>query len=201
MRKLSYTKAVIICHGKSEVQICKYIKQNLRLSIEISARKNGSLPIQINSLKSYLNNDVYKNLDSFINKFSKVNIVGEGKNQKIENFKFFIIMDTDDCTKEQREAYSSKEMFKDHWAYEYIVPIYNITNLEDVLKNCSIKCTKNTKNKTSTYIRVFPTDPKYTHSNDRVQLTDFRNKIEKCKYSNMDILIDYCLKCKPNNKN
>lgn len=196
MRKLSYTKAVIICHGKSEVQICKYIKQNLRLSIEISARKNGSLPIQINSLESYLSNDVYKNLDSFINKFTKVNIDGKGKARKLLNFKIFIIMDTDDCTEKQKNNFINKKIFTNHWARDYIIPIYNITNLEDVLKECSICYAKNNKEKNSTYIKVFPTDPKYLKSTDRVQLSEFRDKIKPSNKTNMDIFIDYCLENK-----
>ena len=59
MRQFHYTKAVVIVHGKSEKQICQYIKNKLRLKIEILSDKNGEKSIQITSLKNILNNSVY----------------------------------------------------------------------------------------------------------------------------------------------
>ena len=51
-RDLKYNKALIICHGKSEYHIARYIKSNLRLPISIFANQNGATSIQITSLKS-----------------------------------------------------------------------------------------------------------------------------------------------------
>lgn len=45
-----YLKAVVIVHGKSEKQICEYIKSNLRLKIDIVSEKRGEKSIQINGL-------------------------------------------------------------------------------------------------------------------------------------------------------
>ncbi|TKZ15846.1 hypothetical protein EZH24_13855, partial [Brachyspira catarrhinii] len=74
-------------------------------------------------------------------------------NQIDKNFKIFIIMDTDDCTAQQKSEFINKNMFKNHWAYNYIVPIYNDDNLENVL----IKATIEVENKKD-YIKIFPTD-------------------------------------------
>ena len=47
-----------------------------------------------------------------------------------------MIMDTDDCTLEQANAYKGKSMFKNHWAYDYIEPIYSQPNLDEFLRYC-----------------------------------------------------------------
>ncbi len=90
-------KAVVICHGKSEVQICKYIKTNLRIPIHIESRDKGKTSIQITSILDILNNLNYK---SAKNLKKHLNDKLELKKDKIqdENFKVFIIMDTDDCS-------------------------------------------------------------------------------------------------------
>lgn len=71
MKQLNYTKAVIIVHGKSEKQICQYIKNKLRLKIEIYSDKNGEKAIQITSLKNTLNNKIFKSFKKTGNKRKK----------------------------------------------------------------------------------------------------------------------------------
>ena len=124
-RKPNYLKCIVIVHGKSEKQICNYIKSKLRFHMEIIGKEKGQKSIQINGLQNLFNKD--KRLSAyndFITYFSDVEI--EGKKNKIASyFKIFVIMDTDDCSDEQRKKYISKELFKGHWAYDYIVPIFN----------------------------------------------------------------------------
>ena len=52
-------------------------------------------------------------------------------------------MDTDDCNENQKNSFKNKSMFKGHWLYDYIVPIYNDSNLEEVLVEAGIKFQKN----------------------------------------------------------
>lgn len=40
-KTLSYLKAVVICHGKSEKQMCDFIKSNLRIRIAVESDKKG----------------------------------------------------------------------------------------------------------------------------------------------------------------
>ena len=129
MKQLNYTKAIVIVHGKSEKQICQYIKNKFRLKIEIYSDKNGEKAIQITSLKNTLNNKIFKSFRNFINVYEDVKLTDDGKSID-SSFKIFIIMDTDDCTEEQKQNFNNKEMFKKHWAYNYIVPIYNIPEYE-----------------------------------------------------------------------
>lgn len=192
MKKLNYTKAVVIVHGKSEKQICQYIKNKLRLKIEIFSDKNGEKSIQITSLKNILNNKIFKSYRTFIRTFEDVEIKEDGKTLA-DNFKIFIIMDTDDCTEEQKEAFINKEMFKDHWGYNYIVPIYNIPELESVLKKAEVPFTKTGNKRKEEYIKLFPTDPKY-EKNDQIQIKELLEKLKKQNNNNLYEFLEFCLK-------
>lgn len=199
-RKLSYTKAIVIVHGKSELQIVDHIKSNLRISIESFSEKNGERSIQINGLKNTLGNTIFKKIECLLAKYPKIEVSGKGKKTKLENFKIFIIMDTDDCTSEEANNFINKEMFKKHWAYEYIYPIYNTSNLEDVLKKCNIKFKKENiskmknKNLKKCYVKIFPTDSSYSGKNDYQQLSEFSLNLTSCKNTNMNEFVDYCIK-------
>ncbi len=192
MRRLNYTKAVVIVHGKSEKQICQYIKNKLRLKIEIYSDKNGEKAIQITSLKNTLNNKIFKSYRNFINTFEDIELTAD--NKKINNdFKIFIIMDTDDCSETEKKKFINKEMFKGHWAYDYIVPIYNIPELETVLTEAKIPFTKTGVKRKKEYIKLFPTDPKYTKT-DEVQIKELLNTLKKQKNTNLNDFLDFCLK-------
>ncbi len=191
MKKLNYTKAVVIVHGKSEKQICQYIKNKLRLKIEIYSDKNGEKAIQITSLKNTLNNKIFRSYRNFINTFADIELI-DNKNIN-KDFKIFIIMDTDDCSEEEKRKFINKEMFKEHWAYDYIVPVYNIPELETVLTEAKVPFTKTGVKRKKEYIKLFPTDPKYTKT-DEVQIKELLNKLKKQKNTNLDEFLDFCLK-------
>lgn len=190
-----YTKALVIVHGKSELQICKYIKQNLRLPIEIKSDKNGEKSIQVTSIMNTLNDTQHKNLKAFFATYPGINISGKGKSAVIKDFKIFIILDLDDCTCTQASKFIDKSMFKGHWAYDYIIPIYNDKNLEDALQECGVKYEKKRAgDKKKEYVKIFPTDKKYAQKNDRLQISEFADMIKKSKKTNMYLLVDYCMK-------
>ncbi|MEG1312402.1 MAG: hypothetical protein RSD47_10405 [Romboutsia sp.] len=183
-----YTRAVIIVHGKSEEHICKYIKSNLKVKIEIY--KNNKSSIQITDLNKLINNEIFKNKKSFLKKYDDIEVI----KKELTNFKLFIIMDTDDCTNEKKQNYISGAMFKGHWAYDYIVPIYNNENLEDVMEKLGIKIEKDNKRE---YIKIFPTDRKYKQlKNDLIQVESMSNELKgQKKITNMSTFFDYCLNC------
>ncbi len=191
-RELNYLKAVVIVHGKSEKQICNFIKSNLRINIFIESDKNGEKAIQITSLmKRTLNNKKFKSFKSLKSFFDDLQIDKETK-QIADGFKIFIIMDTDDCTERQKQDFQNKAMFKDHWAYDYIVPIWNCPNLEEVLRKSGIKFKKKGKKQKDEYIDIFPTDEKYKKS-DVLQIKEFYNILENNNNTNMNIFVDFCL--------
>ncbi len=192
MKQLNYTKAVVIVHGKSEKQICQYIKNKLRLKMEIYSDKNGEKAIQITSLKNTLNNKIFKSYRNFIKIYEDVELSRDGKSIN-NNFKIFIIMDTDDCSAEQKRDFINREMFKGHWAYNYIVPIYNIPELESVLEKANIPFKKTGDKRKKEYIKLFPTDPKYEKT-DEIQIQELLNTLKKQENTNLYEFLDFCLK-------
>ena len=192
MRQLNYTKAVVIVHGKSERQICQYIKNKFRLKIEIYSDKNGEKAIQITSLKNTLNNKIFKSYRNFVKTYEDIKLTSDGKNID-KSFRIFIIMDTDDCSPSQKRDFMSGEMFKEHWAYKYIVPIYNIPELESVLEEANIPFKKAGDKRKKEYIKIFPTDSKYEKT-DEIQIKELLSTLKKQKNTNLNEFLDFCLK-------
>ena len=188
-RKPNYLKAVVIVHGKSELQMCKFIKSKLRIKMEFIANDNGKSSIQISGLLKRLNGKDIKDFNSFCKTYEDdIEIIN---NKLSPDFKIFIIMDTDDCSDEQRNNYKNKTMFKKHWAYDYICPIYNDSNLEEVLIKAGIEYRKHSK-KMKEYVEIFPTDKKYIKS-DTIQIEEFYEKLsEVTDISNMHEFIEFC---------
>ena len=192
MQQLNYTKAIVIVHGKSEKQICQYIKSKLRLKMEIVSNNNGESSIQITSVKQILNNMVFKSYNSFIKEYEDVKLSNNNKSLD-EDFKIFIILDTDDCTEKQKSAFINKEMFKSHWAYDHIVPIYDIPNLEAVLTKANVPFTKTGDKRKKEYVKLFPTDPKHEKS-DEIQIQELCDDLKKQTNTNLNEFLDFCLK-------
>lgn len=191
--KLNYLKGIIICHGKSEVCMARYITTNLHLNIEQFSNHNGKYSIQITSLLNFLNAPPFDKKTSFEKEY-EVESSGKGKNKIYKNFKLFIIMDTDDCTQEQKEDFINKEMFKKHWLKDYIVPIYNSESLEDVLLECGIMAKRiGEKEKGTYYQKIFPINRQPLSFDTVKEIKDFKDKISKSKHTNMSVVIDYCL--------
>jgi len=191
-RQLNYTKAVIIVHGKSELHMCKYIKKNLRLKVEIESEKKGEKSIQISGLINFLQGRNFSNLSNFIKKYDDIEVTGRGQKRELKNFKIFMIMDTDDCTLEQAKTYKDKSMFKNHWAYDYIEPIYNHPNLDMIVQGCGLAIIKD---KNRDYLKIFPIDHDYQNS-DAIQIEELTTKFSKDKNTNLDKFLEYCLQNK-----
>ena len=183
--KPSYNRAVVMVHGLSEYCIVKYIKSNLRITIEAHGEKNGRRSIQITGLKTIFNSSTFKNLNGFLKKY-ECEISKENGMKVMKNFKLFIIMDTDDCTCDEKEAFLNKSMFGDHWLYDYIITIANITNLEDVMMKCGIPIDEK-----SDYIKIFPINRKDSDVKQIENLNELLKKNERI--TNMSLLTRYCL--------
>lgn len=130
---------------------------------EVRRKKDGSLTVY--EVKKN-NNTVFGSYQSFIANYEDVKHIKNGKKSKIDSsFRIFIIMDTDDCTEVQKREFINKEMFKKHWAYEYIVPIFDSPDLESVLVKANIKFEKKGMERKKEYIKIFPTEQKYISMN------------------------------------
>ena len=163
--------------------------------MEIISDKKGEKSIQITSLKNILNNTVFGKYKSFITKYDDVKLVTNGKKTQIDSaFRIFIIMDTDDCSDAQKKEFINKDMFKKHWAYEYIIPIYDSPDLESVLVKAKIKFEKKGIERKKEYIKIFPTEQKYS-TREMIELKRFYDDLKQVKDTNMDEFIDFCLNC------
>ncbi len=185
-RKPIYLEILVIVHGRSEYFIAEYIKSNLKIKMGIDAENKGRNSIQITDLKIRLSNTVYKNRKSLLKKYPDIQVDEKGNPQ---NFKLFIIMDTDDCSETTKNDYITKRMFRKHWLYDYIVPIYNIKELEDVLKNSGMKYENRNKGE---YMKIFPVN---RNELDIAQIKEFGKTIKKSdKITNMYLFIEKCIK-------
>lgn len=83
-------------------------------------------------------------------------------------------------------------MFKNHWAYDYIVPIYNSPELETVMVKAGIKFEKKGDERKKEYIKIFPTDKKFL-GNQTVELSSFAEKLQDVKDTNLDEFVNHCI--------
>lgn len=182
-QKYNYMRLIAIVHGKSERYLCEYLKSNLRLHMGIAADKRGEKSIQINSLLNYLNNSIFSNPNRFFTTYP----VERMKKNKINNFNIFTIMDTDDCSDDQTQKYIDTTMFCNHWLYEYVVPIYNMGNLENVLRRSQWPCVVDKKD----YCKIFPVN---RESSDIEQVRQFLYALKNVQsISNLHLFIQKCI--------
>lgn len=186
----NYTKSLVVVHGKSEYDLVRYIYTNLHLNIKIIAKDKGRESIQINGLKTLFTKGSFLSLSKFSKEYG---IEYDKKNKVLKDFKLFVIMDTDDCSQETKNKYISGELFEFSVLKDYIIPIYNIENLEDVMIKAGIMTKRiPISQKGSFYSKVFPvnTEPK---SLDTInQVTGFYNKIKSLKETNLKVFVEYC---------
>lgn len=187
---LKYTKGVVIVHGKSELALVRYIHTNLHLPIRTISRKGGKTSIQINGLREFLNKKQFCSLSAFANEYS---VEYDKRNKKLIDFKLFIIMDVDDCDENMQKQYRYKKLFDGHPLKGYIVPIYNIRNLEEVLLKAGIMTEKIPDSKKGTYYnKIFPINTKPMSVDTVNQIRFFAAKLKGIEQSNMLEFVEYC---------
>lgn len=191
-KKLKRTIGIVICHGKTEYLMIRYIISNLHLKMEKDARDHGEHSIQITSIINFLKSGPYKNRKAFIEKF-----LSDGSElDDPDNFKVFIVMDTDDCTEKEKQDFISKAMFKKHWLYPYIEPIYNSENIDDVFLKSNINTRKISDDEKGTYYtEIFPINSEPLSLNTIQEIETFRDKLKSADKtsSNLIDLVAYCL--------
>lgn len=187
-----YTKALVICHGLSELHIAKYIYTNLHLPVRTYAKDNGKHSIQITSLLNLLSSAPFGSLSQFCDEYT-VQTVGSGDKQQLVDFKVFIIMDTDDCTEQQKVDFMSGKMFSEHWLAPYIVPIANLPKLESVLEKAKIIRKIKDSEKGTYYSNTFPVNKGKLTPGTVAEIEAFCNKLENRKDTNFPDMIHYFL--------
>lgn len=190
----AYTKALVIVHGKSEYDIMRHIKSKLRIPIELYAKNSGERSIEILSVMQILNSSNFKTKNNFLREYPKIEVDKKGNPV---NFKVFVVVDVDFNQQNDVERYVDKTMFKNHWLCDYIVPILNNNNLEEVLNDLGFTAAKKNKEKKK-YKQIFPVERgKQDIDTVRSLQAAFRNS----RKSNFIELLDYCMENCPNFKN
>ena len=188
-RKASYCRAIVLVHGKSELKLVNYIAQNLRINVKILSRDKGGSSVQVSGLLNFINADTrLKNLKALQKEF-----VPQEENKKLLSFRFFTIMDLDDCNEKEIEKYKTKEMFKNTWLKEYIYPIWFGPHFDLAMQKTElIKRIPNDKEKGELYSKIF--EVKDNNNNGLENVKKLRNKLSKYHKTNIVEFIDYCIK-------
>jgi len=154
-----------IVHGKSERIVCENIRSNLKIKHEIDSEKKGRCSIQVNGLLKRLKKTPYKSKKIFESYYGDIDW---------NRFKLFIIMDVDDCECSTKKKFQNKELFKGHWLYEYIYPIFNDPNLEATMVDIGYEIIKKKE-----YIQIFPIS---SYKNINIELiTEFSERLKGSK--------------------
>ena len=103
-------------------------------------------------------------------------------------------MDTDDCSDKTREEYISGRLFESSCLKDYIVPIFNSPNLENVMIKAGIMAKRiPDSQKGSYYSKIFPINQN-PFSNDTLdQIRLFSGKLDNIKETNLLEYVHYCL--------
>lgn len=136
-------RTIVVCHGRSEVKIVEYLKQNLRIPIEIMSENKGKNSIQIG-----------KSLDRFLNTYlsTKKQLDELGEIEYVQKYpvklKIFILMDLDDVNDSNMvDNYKNGKLFSKFKFAKSIVPLYNDGNLEEVIGSMGYNPPKHKRDK------------------------------------------------------
>lgn len=181
---VNYCRAIVIVHGKSELLMMEYLKRKFRLNIVIISNCNGRSSIQVNGLlKFMLSNTKLKSLNAVKKEF-----IPQTENNKLIDCPIFTIMDLDDCNEREAALYKSGEMFKGKWFEDYVIPIWFSPHFDEAMKNAKfVDKLPSDKEKGKVYADLFQKE--LTGLKD---LDEFKKKMEKCKNTNIEELVEYC---------
>jgi len=192
----NYTAAIVVVHGRSEEIIANHIKSSLRLNIHIHKRKTS---IQINGLLHELESN-FKDLSAL---GKNPNLFLNVTDKKIQDFKIFTLMDTDDCSEKTKQSYMNGDIFNKYALKEYIVPIYSIPDLEHVLHQSKlIPKVYNDSEKVREYGKLFPVSsvPMGESALPMDNIIQTCKKLEKNTNTNWNVFLDYCIKAAENRR-
>lgn len=149
----------------------------------IFGKDNGHSSIQINKLRNlFFQSKDFNSPAGFKRKFPEADLQGSSKRPVFpEGFHIFVIMDTDDCNAEMLRSFKDKSLFKGHWAYDYIVPVFNTENLEEVMERAGLPFTKKGDERKKEYSRIVPSTPD--------GWTELANRLQRDPKTNMEVPI------------
>ncbi|MBE6524744.1 MAG: hypothetical protein E7Z65_07770 [Thermoplasmata archaeon] len=105
------TDFIVICHGKSEVILAKWLQSRTRVRINVDSNNGGERSVMINSLNQFLDENGYRNSSSLKRRFPNI----EYKNRiGLKDLRIFTLMDVDVDGKLVHD-YLNRDMFSLTW--------------------------------------------------------------------------------------
>lgn len=142
-RKTNYCRAIIICHGKSELILFSRLKSILRLPIITESNEKGKSSVKIQGIESFFRREEFNDKKAFCKKFFQEEYGDLRKQKKFQSLlnqlRIFTVMDIDDATDDQVNRYKNCEYFKAKWLKQCCVPIYNDPDLEKQFQESVIR--------------------------------------------------------------
>lgn len=129
---------------------------------------------------------------SALNNNRKISLPIEKNRIATDDFKIFTIMDTDDCS--NPEKYITGALFDQYKLKDYVVPIYNKDNLEQILYSCGlIPKIFNDSEKVKEYGKLFPISrtPLGKSGSKINDMQTMANILRENRNTNMEKLLDY----------
>lgn len=125
------TNFIVICHGKSEIVLAKWIQNKTRVVLNIDSRNDGKNSVMINSLLEFMREGGYYDNSKLKRRYPNI----EYKNRKgFKDLRIFIVMDVDN-DESMVDMFMTKAMFKDCPLKDCIVPILNRKEMDGVFRS------------------------------------------------------------------
>ena len=124
------TNFIIICHGKSETILAKWLQNEAHIPLDIDSRDGGERSILLNSLVGFMKENGYYDGSKLKRRFPDI----EYRNRKgFKDLRIFIIMDVD-TDRSLVNDYLTKVMFKDCPLKGNITSILNRNDMDSVFR-------------------------------------------------------------------
>lgn len=178
------TNFIVICHGKSEIVLARWIQKETRVVLNIDSRNDGRNSIMINSLLEFMKENGYYDSSKLKRRYPNI----EYRNRKgFKDLRIFIIMDVDTDGSMVQE-FMTRSMFNGCPLKDCIVPILNRKEMDGVFR--SIGFDIDAGNKPESY-----RDALYTTDIDRLLVS-----LRSCEDTNLDEMIEEILTHDPNHQ-
>lgn len=171
------TNFIVICHGKSEVILARWLQNEVRVPLNIDSRNEGKNSVMINSLKEFMKESGYYDSSRLKKRFPNI----EYRNRKgFKDLRVFTVMDVDNDVS-LVNGYVTKVMFNDCPLKDCITPILNRKDMDSVFRKVGFEI--DDYNKPESY-------------RDALNSTDVDSLLElfrECGDTNMDLMFEEIL--------
>ena len=178
------TNFIVICHGKSEVILARWLQKETHVVLNIDSRNEGRNSIMINSLVEYMKLNGYYDSSKLKRRFPNI----EYKNRKgFKDLRIFIVMDVDTDDSLVHD-YETRLMFRDCPLGDCIVPILNRKEMDTVFRSIGFNIDDNNKPES------------YREALNSTDVDSLLASLKVCDKTNLDTMIEEILAHDPSHQ-